>query len=76
MVKLNKKSKSKYFNKYDPNKRAKPFWVNYKPYFLNKYSKADTNMISENSELIMKKLDIANTFNDYFGSVVKNSNLF
>ena len=33
-------------------------------------------MISENSELIMKKLDIANTFNDYFGSVVKNSNLF
>ena len=33
-VKLNKKSKFEYFNKYDPNRQAKPFWVNCKPYFF------------------------------------------
>ena len=68
VVKLKKKSKFEYFNKYDPNKQAKPFWVNCKPYFSNKHSKADKNiMLSENGELIMKNRDIANTFNDYFG---------
>ena len=56
VVKLNKNSKFQYFNKYDPNKPVKPFCVNCKPYFSNKHSKADTNiMLSENGELIMKK---------------------
>ena len=33
-------------------------------------------MLSKNGELIMKKQGIANTFNDYFESIVENSNLF
>ena len=33
-------------------------------------------MLSENGELIMKNQDIAYSFNDYFGSVVENLNLF
>ena len=33
-------------------------------------------MLSENGELIIKNQDIANTFKDYFGSTVKNLNLF
>ena len=33
-------------------------------------------MLSKNGELIMKNQDIANTFNDYFGLVVSNLNLF
>ena len=33
-------------------------------------------MLSENGELIIKNQDIANTFKDYFGSTVKNINLF
>ena len=33
-------------------------------------------MLRENGELIMKNQDIANTFNDYFGSIVENLNLF
>ena len=41
-----------------------------------KHSKADTDILSENGELIMKNQDIANTVHDYFGSVVKNLNLF
>ena len=76
VVKFNKKSKFEYFNKYDPNKQAKPFWVNCKSYFSNKHSKADTNMVTENGELIMKTQDIVNTFNDYFGSFVENLNSF
>ena len=35
VVKLKNKSKFEYFNKHDPNKQAKPFWVNCKPYFSN-----------------------------------------
>ena len=33
-------------------------------------------MLSENGELIVKNQDIANTFNDYFGLVAENLNLF
>ena len=33
-------------------------------------------MFSENCELIVKNQDIANTFNDYFGSIVENVNIF
>ena len=33
-------------------------------------------MLSKNGELILKSQDIANTFNDYFGSIVENFNLF
>ena len=33
VVKLNNISKFEYFNIYDPNKQAKHFWVNCKPYF-------------------------------------------
>ena len=57
VVKLNKKSKFKYFNKYDPNKQAKPFWVNCKLYFSKKHSKTDANiMLTENGELNHEKL--------------------
>ena len=31
VVKLNKKLQIEFFNKYDPNKQEKPFWVNCKP---------------------------------------------
>ena len=69
--------KFEYFNKYDQNKQTKYFWVNCWPYFSNKPRKTDTNIVlSKNGELIMKNQDIANTFNDYFGLVVSNLNLF
>ena len=54
----------------------KPFWVRCKPYFTNKHSKADTDiMLSENGELILKNKETANTFNDHFGSIVDNLGL-
>ena len=32
-------------------------------------------MLNEDGELILKNKEIANTFNDYFGSIVENLNL-
>ena len=66
-----------FFNIYNPNKQAKLFWVNCKPYFLNKDSKADTNIIlHESRELFAKNQNITNIFNYYFGSVVEDVTLF
>ena len=70
VVNLNKEAKLEYFSKYESDDN-KPFWVRCKPYFTNKHSKADTDiMLSENGELILKNKEIANTFNDHFGSIV------
>ena len=58
-------------------KTVKPIWVNCKPYFSNQRSKADNDIaLNENGKLILKKQKkkIANTFNDYFGSIVQNLN--
>ena len=75
VVNLNKEAKLDYFSKYESDDN-KPFWVRCKPYFTNKHSKADTDiMLSENGELILKNKEIANTFNDHFGSIVDNLGL-
>ena len=51
---LNKQKKLEYFSKFESNGNE-PFWVNCKPYFTNKHSKADTDiMLSGNGELILK----------------------
>ena len=71
VVNLNKNAKFEYFRRYDC-KDNKP--INYKPYFSNKHSKADNDIVlNEDGELILKKKEIAN--NDYFGSIVENLNL-
>ena len=72
---LNKNAKFEYFSRYDC-KDGKPFWVNCKPYFSNKHSKTDNDFVlNEDGELILKNKEIANTLNDYFGSIVENINL-
>ena len=68
---LNKEAKLEYFSKFESNDN-KPFWVNCKPYFTNKHSKADTDiMLSENGELILKSKEIAIIVNDHFGSILE-----
>ena len=43
--------------------------------FVN-HSKADNDkVLNENGELILKNKEIADTFNNYFGSIVDNLNL-
>ena len=73
---LIKKQKLQYFNNYDST-NTKPFRENCKSYFSNKHSKANTDFIlSKNGDLIFKNDKIANTFNDYFGSIVENMSLY
>ena len=75
VVKLNKTAKFQYFNESD-EKNQKSFWKNCKPFFTNKHSKADTNIVlKENGELLLENDKIADTFNSYFGNIVKNLNL-
>ena len=51
---LSKETMLEYFSKYESNDN-KSFWVNCKPYFINKHSKADTDiMLSGNGESILK----------------------
>ena len=70
VVNLNKNEKFEYFSQYDC-KDSKPFWLNYEPYFSNKHYKAGSDIVlNEDGELILKIKEIANTFNDYFGSIV------
>ena len=71
----NKEAKLEYFSEYESNYN-KLFRLNCKPYFTNKHSKADTDIIlSENGELILKNKEILNTFNDHFGCIVDNLGL-
>ena len=75
VVNLIKHAKFEYFSSYN-SADSKPFWVNCKPYFSNKYSKADTDIVlNENGDLILKNEEIAKTFNDYFGAIVANLGL-
>ena len=75
VVNLNKQAKFEYFSSYNST-GSKPFWVNCKPYFSNKYSKADTDIaLNENRDLILKNEEIAKTFNDYFDAIVDNLDL-
>ena len=72
---MNKEAKLEYFSKYESDD-SKTFWINCKPYFTNKHSEADTDiMLSENWELILKNNEITNTFNDHFRSTVNKLGL-
>ena len=76
VVNLNKQAKFEYFSSYN-SADSKPFWVNCKPYFFNKYSKTDIDIVlNENGELIFKNEEIAKTFHDYFGAIVDNLDLY
>ena len=72
IVQLNKKAKLEYFNNFDSSQGSKSFQVKCKLYFSNKHSKADTDIIlNEKDYVIFKNKEIANTFSEYFRSMVE-----
>ena len=76
-TKLNKTSKLEYFNNLKLGKDNKSFWEKCKPYFTNKHSKADTDiMLTKNEELLLKDKDVADTLNEYFGSILESLDLY
>ena len=77
VTKLNKTSELEYFNNLKLGKDKKPYWEKCKPYFTNKHRKADTDIIlNENGELLLNDKDIADTFNEYFGSIAESLDLY
>ena len=76
VTKLNKTTKLKYFNNLKLDKDNKSFWEQCKPYFTNKHSKMDTDIIvNEKRGLLLKNKNVANIFNEYFGSIAESSDL-
>ena len=60
VTKLSKTEKLECFNNLKLGKDNKPFWEKCKPYFINKQSKADTDiMLNQNGELLLKDKDVA-----------------
>ena len=77
MAKLTKTAKLEHFNNLKLGKDNKPFWEKCKPYSTNKHSKADADiMLNENGELLFKDKDTANTFSEYFGSILESLDLY
>ena len=75
--KLNKTAKLEYFDNLRLCKDNKSFQEKCKPYFTNKHSKVDTDiMLNGNGRLLLKDKDIADTFNEYFGSIVESLYLY
>ena len=53
---------------------TKPFWDECKPYFFNKHSRGDTNIMLKR-EILLKNDVIGYTFSYFFDSIVKSINL-
>ena len=74
---LNKQAKLQYSEKLSVDCNSKPFWKACKPYFSNKNSNIQENiMLLEKDKLLSKQKDAASTFNKHFGSITGSLNLF
>ena len=74
---LNKQAKLQYFENLSVDCNSKPFWKACKPYFSNKNSNMQENiMLLEKDKLLSKQKNVASTFNKHFGSITDSLNLF
>ena len=90
VVKLNRESKTKYFDNIQTSKNSKPFWDKCKPYFSNKHAHGDSkiiliekeNIITNKNEVVQKETllvnndEISNTFSNHFSETVEKLNTF
>ena len=76
-VSLIRKTKQQYYNNLDHRKVAdnKSFWKYIKPLFSDKSSNSNKITLVEKDLILEKNDDIAETFNDFFISVVSNLNI-
>ena len=72
-----RKTKQQYYNNLDHRKVAdnKSFWKYIKPLFSDKSSNSNKITLVEKDLILEKNDDIAETFNDFFTSVVSNLNI-
>ena len=71
MVKLNRDSKTKYFDNIQASKNSKLFWDKFKPRFSNKHAHSDSKII-----LIEKETEVEQKNNNHFLETVEKLNIF
>ena len=70
VVKLNKNCKKEFFDNLQTKNYSKSFWDKCKPYFSNKHSKGDSDiLLIEKNELLLNNKKVADVFNSYFQSI-------
>ena len=76
-VTLLRKAKKHHFLNLEPKLITdnKKFWNSVKPLFSDKITVKEIINLTENGEILSLDTDIADTFNDYFSSVVQNLNI-
>ena len=72
-----RKAKKQYFSNLEPKLITdnKKLWKSVKPLFSDKITVKEIINLTENGEILSSETDIADTFNDYFSSVVQNLNI-
>ena len=77
VVKLNKNCKKEFFDNLETKNNSKSFWDKCKPYFSNKHSKGDSDiLLIEKTELLLKNKKVADVFNSYSQSITDSLDLF
>ena len=70
VVKLNENCKKEFFDNLEAKSNSKSFWDKCKPYFSNKHSKGDSDiLLTEKDKLLLKNKKVADIFNSYFQSI-------
>ena len=72
-----RKAKKRYFSNLEPNliTDSKKTSKSVKPLFSDKITVKEIINLTENGEILSSDTDIADTFNDYFSSVVQDLNI-
>ena len=74
---LNKHAKLQYFEKLSVDGNSKSIWKACKPYFSNRNSNIQENlMLLEKDKFLPKQKDVTENFNERFGSTADSSSLF
>ena len=70
VVKLTGILKKEFFDNLEIKNNSRSFWGKCKPYFSNKHSKGDSDiLLIEKDQLLLKNKKVDNVFNSYFQSV-------
>ena len=76
VVKLNKNCKKEFFDNLETKNNSKSFWDKCKPYFSNKHSKGDSDiLLIEKDELLLKNKKVTDVFNSYSQSFTDSLDL-
>ena len=76
VVSLNRQAKSGYFNEVSNSESSRPFWKTCKPYFSNKHARADSKIMSiETNKMLLKNEEAAKEFNQYFVHITDSLDL-